>query len=486
MAATDILRTGIAAAFAEGVNPLDVNTAGGYNVWSVPAVISRAYNPMIFRRDEFMHRVIGAWEPTQPCKPNYAKIDGTDIVFDYATATALVLVVTGEQDGEDKTESEAVPVGTSVFALSDHFSTISRIDSIGFYGYEQGDYCADASYIYVREGYAYVDEDFICNADGRVLYRDWLRVEPASVKFVSEYGRAFTLTATSHRGTALYDASSVVRHWFAKTPAPSGSVSKLVLDRALFVRYRVKSGDYAIGVQFLAVKAVAQVGQSEEMNGYAGRVLTTLPELKLYDGFPFDYAMLAGADEVELQSGVTIPPYAIARVCFREDTDYMALQDEDGVDILTEAGETILLMPDFDIPVRLRCVPLRPLYVRWVNALGGLDYYMFAKRQTRKPQVSSSSVMRPFVESNAQSRTNIVPYGVKTGHELTCGAEGLTREEHRSLEWLPFSPYIEYWDADLSKWIRLTVNKYSGDLDSWEMSRDIEITFALPEINTQF
>lgn len=480
----DILRSNISTAFSN--NAATMNAAGGYAVWSTPPVLARAYNPLTFRRDHFLHRIIGSYEPSQTCKPNYARISGTSIVFDYVTASLLCLRVSGIRSGSPLTQLCYVSSGMSTFSLSNTFDSISSIDAIGTSSAELGDYCKDASFIYVRAGYAYQDEDFVCNASGSVLYRDWVAVEDVSVVFTGEGGQKFTLTASSYHGTALYDASPVVRHWFAKVPAEAGGIATPVLDRALFVRYKAKCGTYAIGGQFLAVNAVAQVGETADMSAYDGEVLTSLPTLYLYNGFPFDYSVLAGSSSVSLENGGTAPAYSVVRMGFDEDNDYDHLQDEYGNDVENEDGDKILLLPSFDIPVNVKCIPQKPFYVRWINALGGIDYFMFFKHRMLKPQVKSSSVFRPYVGDNAAVRTNRIPYAVSTEHELTCGAAGLTRTEFKALEWLPFSPYIEYWDADKQRWFRLSVSKYSGSLDEWEETKSFEITFAMPDINTQF
>lgn len=484
MAAVDILRSNIATAFSN--NPATMNSAGGYAVWSVPPAIARAFNPLTFRRDHFLHRIIGSYEPSQTCKPNYIAIAGTSLVFNYPTASTLCLVVRGVKDGAVVTKTEWASAGVQNFTLSNDFNSITAVVSLGPSAVEQGNYYADSSYIYVRPGYAYQDEDFICNASGSVLYRDWTLAEDISVTFTGEGGKSFTLTAASYRGTALFDASPVVRHWFATKPADVGGKADAIPDRLLFVRYGAKCGTFIICTNYLALNAVAQVGEDTDMSAYVGAVLTTLPTLKLYNGFPFDYSVLAGAADITLENGGTAPARSVVRVGFDEDSDYDVLQDHEGNNIVNEDGQLILLLPSFDIPVNVLCIPPKPFWVRWVNALGGIDYFMFAKHRTRKPQVKSSSIYRPFVGDNSAARTNRVPYGVSTEHELTCGAENLTRTEYASLGWLPFSPYIEYWDADASRWVRISTAKYSGNLDEWDERKPFEITFALPDINTQF
>ena len=481
----DILRSSIGTAFSN--DAATMNAAGGYAVWSTPSAIARAFNPLTFRRDHFLHRIIGSsFEPSQNCRPNYARISGTDILFDYATASTLLLRVIGTKNGAAIIHDVWVSSGISTFHLSATFDTITAIDAIGMSTAEMGDYCTDASYIYIRAGYAYEDEDFVCNASGSVLYRDYTLVEDVSVVFTGEGGQKYTLTAATYHGTAFFDASPVVRHWFADKPADVGGKATAVPDRLLFVRYSAKCGTFAIGGNYLALNAVAQVGESADMAAYAGAVLTTLPTLKLYNGFPFDYSVLAGASQITLENGGVAPARSVVRVGFDEDNDYDVLQDDGGNNIVNEDGQLILLLPSFDIPVNVLCIPPKPFWVRWVNALGGIDYFMFAKHRTRRPSVKSSSIYRPYVGDNAAARTNRVPYGVSTEHELTCGAENLTRVEYASLGWLPFSPYIEYWDADASRWVRISTAKYSGNLDEWDERKPFEITFALPDINTQF
>ena len=47
-----------------------------------------------------------------------------------------------------------------------------------------------------------------------------------------------------------------------------------------------------------------------------------------------------------------------------------------------------------------------------------------------------------------------------------------------------FAPTIEWYDG--GRWTEVAVSKFDGTFDTDSGSRTFEVTFALPEINTQF
>ena len=51
---------------------------------------------------------------------------------------------------------------------------------------------------------------------------------------------------------------------------------------------------------------------------------------------------------------------------------------------------------------------------------------------------------------------------------------------------MPFSPLIEWWSEKLSRWVRLSVSKFDGTHYTRPETKSVEISFTLPDINTQF
>lgn len=281
--------------------------------------------------------------------------------------------------------------------------------------------------------------------------------------------RRATLSAESFNGITTFDVSAVVRLWFNEQLAATANMP--VIDRKLFVRYRIEdTGVPNLSQRFMALNAVAQVGESSNMGAYIGKILTRAPRLMMYDGYQSDFSAL-------ITEGVE-----------RGDTSVntMLLLSEAGDPILTENGEDIYVVVGYGMPVTRECVPVQPFYVRWVNQLGGVDYWMFRKQQEFAPTVKSTAMYERFVANPLDARSNRQGYAITTEHTVTVGAEHIPAEFFDMLAWLPFSPFIEWYNEKLGKWVALTVAKYDGAIQTKDALHGMEITFNLPAINTQF
>lgn len=455
------------------------NAAGGVALWDVPALIQFAFNPIIFIRTKYLHKTTG-YEP-DGSKPNYVRVSqGDTLIFDYPLASTIYVKVT---DSAGAAHSYSIGSGRSSWSPTDlggHL--ISTIDSVSLASGTTGDYASDASYIYVRLGYAYTDARFACKADGQVLYRND-DVENVTLDIYRDNGNYQRLRAEGYKGVVRFDASPVVKRWFNTELQEFPAGQAIVSDKALSVRYTIRN---IVGnMNFLAVNGVAQVGESANRQEDEGRVLTRFSRLDLYEGYPLDYSVLVGQQGIPSARGALLP-LAISRV--RVDDAVMELLTEAATEtgVQDEGGEPITLLPALDIPVFGHCRPASPFYVRWINQLGGLDYFMFGKRQTHKEQVKSVAVYAPYVADPETARTNSRPYAMTTENTVTAGAEGLNDTDFQSVKALAFARKIEHWDEELGKWIGLTVSKSEGSFITNRATHSVEITFSLPTINTQF
>lgn len=323
-------------------------------------------------------------------------------------------------------------------------------------------------YLFALDGQSASGEGVLTNGTS-TLYPDPTPTTAIVTIAETDGTRRATLSAESFNGITTFDVSAVVRLWFNEQLATTNNMP--VIDRKLFVRYRIEDTDIDGEMQpFMALNAVAQVGEDSNMGAYIGKILSRAPRLILFEGYDGDYATLT-------DNGVS-----------RDTTSKNAVRllDDRGNPILTEDGLEIYVIAGHGTEVERNCVPLAPFYVRWINQLGGVDYWMFRKQQEFAPTVKSTAMYERFVANPLDARSNRQSYAITTEHTVTVGAEHIPAEFFDMLAWLPFSPFIEWYNEKLGKWVALTVAKYDGAIQTKDALHGMEITFNLPAINTQF
>lgn len=270
-------------------------------------------------------------------------------------------------------------------------------------------------------------------------------IETVTLKIYSLFDNALlhTLKAESYEGQARFDVSSVIQSVFTRAIG-----STIGYDRALSLRYQAKDADNNVIGSFLALNAVAQVGEPSDMSSWNGRALTRFPRLFYYSGYELSVAICGS-------SGTTRSAYGGSG---------------------SIAGFT---------PVA-SCIPESPFYVRWINQFGGVDYFMFSRRQEYEQTVKQVSSYEVVVDNILSARANSRAYALTVENRVTVGADGVPADIYKALRLLPFSPVIEWWNEELSKWIALSPSKFTGKMRTSDSTHSIEATFDLPRLNLQY
>lgn len=472
----NLLRTNYLTAFNVADKAAE-NASGGIALWDVPSLIQNAYNPLLFTRTKYLHKTTD-YEPSFAMKPNYITFSGSTLSFAYALASSVAVFVT-YADGT--TSVESVGAGRSSWAISSG-KTVQSLTGVAFAATDVAeDYISDNSYIYIRAGYAFSNAQYVCKDDGQVLYKD-TAVETIAFNIYKTDGSYQKLSAESYNGVVKFDASAVVKSWLYKELAEFGEDDDIITDKALSIRYRVNIG--GTYYTYLAVNAVAQIGESSVRED-VGKVLTRFSRLDLYDGYELDYSLLCGNTVIPSKRGV-LTTLSVNRV--RVDNAAVALLTEAATDtnIQDESGNDIYILPQLDIPVFYHCEAKKPYYVRWINQLGGVDYFMFSRQQKHAPSVKSVSTYEVYVDNPSDVRTNSKAYAMTTENTVTVGAEMLGETDFNALRWLAFAKKIQHYDETLGKWIDLAVSKFDGSFNTKNESHSVEVTFALPNLNIQY
>lgn len=262
--------------------------------------------------------------------------------------------------------------------------------------------------------------------NGRVLYFDAMSTDTCIMPIYEGVSLLVTLSVEAYSGSLLLDLAPIAQALFTHD-LDILTTYKTTLRLALWDR----------NITLNIVNAVAQIGEPSE--AYIGGITTKAQYLTHYSGYPLSYVAESIITEVE------DIPYSV----------------QDG------------------------CVPVSPFYVRWLNAQGGVDYWMFGRAQAHNVSVSKTEAYDIYTPDTATARTNRRAYGATTKNTITVGAEGVS-DNWEVVQRLPLSPIIEYYDKQTSKWIGITVAKFDGSIRLDHYTHSIEITFDLPTINTQF
>ena len=130
------------------------------------------------------------------------------------------------------------------------------------------------------------------------------------------------------------------------------------------------------------------------------------------------------------------------------------------------------------IQVKEMPVPVHPFYVRWVNTLGGWDYFMFACNQKQMKSLSENdSYEKYIVWSRYGVRSN---YNKAATHTIEVSTGVIDRATLESVAELIFSPLIQVYDPDAQSWIEIQVKDGKPELMANQPTGEMLITFELP------
>ena len=291
-----------------------------------------------------------------------------------------------------------------------------------------------------------------------------------------------TLTRTFYDTTTKFDVSNVVNKMFS-TSEPI-FIAGVAVDKRLFVKYKVG------GVWYIAINAAIDMGRTSSLAGQVGLILSKFSKVTVYANYPFDISVLVDA----AFSGLTaesVNRIQDAANFVQNTSNVVYLLDNSGDYILDNLLNYIILdrtggsATGSLFVVENGCIPPNPFYVRWVNNSGGLDYWMFSVSQDVKTSLKSSSSFRKFYTDTEAERGSSVSYAKEAEDIVTAGSVDLTSEQYQALSAIPFSPMIEWFNEDIQKWVRLSIDKEDNTQITRQTRQTIEITFILPQRNLQ-
>lgn len=309
------------------------------------------------------------------------------------------------------------------------------------------------------------------------------------------------LKKEAFNGVAVFDISPILAKAFKDVEMVGNRT--YWEDGYLSVNYNVKLEGQEI--LFTAVNSAVQAGESSSLTGKQGSFLTKFDRLRFYPGYERVISVL-GFDEAnyfnfegESQRAVNISG-KVYNTNIKE-SNYIAISNNTGVDEYLTTNDDVIITDNLGNPIVIirgsaglvvkrkyidtYCIPNHPLYVRWINALGGRDYWMFSYRQYESNSISERKEFTPYSNtSEVSSFTKTL--SLKGKQTITAGTGNLNNNEYEALKDIIYSPRVEYYNEELQKWIEVQIEDVELTSDKRSFVHGLELSFLLPTRQMQF
>lgn len=310
----------------------------------------------------------------------------------------------------------------------------------------------------------------------------------------------------------IFDVKEVIKSLFkdkkvylSVTPTTSTSLMPYC-DKNLMVKYKIQD-DTGYSLVFYAINSVSQIGQQTNLQNKRGTFLTAFERLKCYEGYPLDVTVMAfsGENYYYLNDSTTINkqinniegsfclpiPYLTTMVGINNGGDLNVELSNNAGDIITDNDGNILYFSLGDLTERNKviencCLPKNPFYIRWINNLGGWDYWLFSRRQYETKEIDGISTFEPYVEEVSNSKKLTEVLSVTGKKYIVAGSEDLTDNEFEVISQILFSNNIQYYDKENARWLNCYIKDGSCEKDNYESKHSLEIKFMMDKILMPF
>lgn len=297
-------------------------------------------------------------------------------------------------------------------------------------------------------------------------------------------GPTVELTRELKDGEATFDVSNVLRTVFKneQKKVTVGDAPKLSFIRDFLlsgpdVSLSNSSATYTVTPQ--RVKPIRGKRNSVQVWNYPA-ILCALLQLrkeailKRYEGFPLQIGLQARADDTPF-TGVLI-----------DGNNQRFMFGPDGILLLDLVNVVSLTTGNYTIAVEDACIPDDPVYVRWINVMGGWEYWMFdgSRGLGQRVERGESFKLAGFYDLDAAETDGEMPPTVTD--YITCGAEQLERPEFEALKGIATSPYVQIYDTVRGLFTRCLVGNTDIVWDTQRSRGQIDLELTLMSPYTQF
>lgn len=294
-----------------------------------------------------------------------------------------------------------------------------------------------------------------------------------------------TLTRALRDGVAKFDISGILRTAFVNKTllgvVPGAPSITMIIDYLLSGE-RVELSNSSASSEVIPQRVIPPRGRVNDIGGWGyPEILSTLltkdhkkAVLKRYEGFPLYVGLQSRADET---------PFTVTKVDgsqehFMFSQDIIRLIDCAGFSSLNSESRTVTFVD--------ACTPDVPVYVRWINHMGGWEYYMFEGflglgQRTKRGntfRLADASGLNA-VETDGELPPTVTDY-------VTCGAEQLDITSFMSLREIATSPYVQLYDTSRKRFTRCLVSNTDIVWNTQASRGQIDLELTLMSPYTQF
>ena len=125
-----------------------------------------------------------------------------------------------------------------------------------------------------------------------------------------------------------------------------------------------------------------------------------------------------------------------------------------------------------------------PVYLRWINIYGGVDYYLFKKTQDIKTETEERGMYEKYIENFETATEKVKSIGKDFTETWTLGAEMLDLNDYNGCIGLVTSPLVEMYVS--GTWFTVVVKKGSWVKTTYSQRHSIEFEIVVPKRNAQW
>ncbi len=280
-------------------------------------------------------------------------------------------------------------------------------------------------------------------------------------------------------GAVYLDFAPVLRTMLSNGQSSIASAAqKTRRDLALTVKANIDNTDY------IFVRAVSRIpGSLPQYTAF--KFLTKMPRLLLYTGYPLTVSYIVR----HTQETLTTVDYNGANIETNQGNAELAsiLKYHATVRVLeTSLPGTLSLQDNAELKdsiyVHRPAVPAHPFYIRWVNDIGGWDYFMFACQYKVSKSLTENKSYEPFASGwNAAALYGMrKTYSKRAKSTIEVSSGIIDRQTLESLQEAVFSPLIQWYEESRGRWIDIQIEKAEPNIMADQPTGELIMTFELP------
>lgn len=239
------------------------------------------------------------------------------------------------------------------------------------------------------------------------------------------------------------------------------------------------------------------------------KFLSASTKLRYYEGYPFDISFIYSELLTDESLKIYEDRYTANSVVSSFDDDLADTEEGYVNRVMLEGSyaETVEVVRFYigipqgdDPPIRLteygyarnECVRRNPVYLKWINANGGWNYFMFTGTQARGLKTSSLGIFSKFISDLYTAEGDGEYLGKEAVPELTLGAEQLDSYDVELIESLISSTKVmmltnpDTWADTLEVWqtVKIEPGTIATKITKNTLNK-IEFKMLLPELQIQ-